>query len=55
MAASKAFISASMTSGVLSVSGAGGGALYGLENGTYSNFCGACTINTILNNIYNIK
>lgn len=43
IAVSKAFISASITSGVLSESGAGGGALYGLQNGTYFNFLGICT------------
>lgn len=43
IAISKAFISASITSGVLSESGAGGGALYGLENGTNFNSLGICT------------
>lgn len=43
IAVSRAFISASITSGVLSESGAGGGALYGLQNGTNFNFLGICT------------
>jgi len=51
IAASKAFISASIISGVLSESGAGGGALYGLENGTNFNSLGICTIKKINVNI----
>lgn len=43
IAASRAFISASITSGVLSESGVGGGALYGLENGTDFSSLGICT------------
>lgn len=48
IAASRAFISASITSGVLSESGAGGGALYGLENGTNFNSLGVCTAKKII-------
>lgn len=49
IAVSRAFISASITSGVLSESGAGGGALYGFENGTNFSSLGICTAKGLFN------